>query len=624
MKRLLSVIILSVFLASLYALDFTEPGSINAFIQAGGEADIVLEQGMTALELAAVQSSDMQGLQSLAARSKDPGSAMALAVISSNARLKIIFKVAGFPASNASALDKLQAFRSAGISLNALLEIPDIGWSLDLLDLACMGDDVSLIDYLLDNGAQDQGLDCQLFSIFSSSPSVVDRALEISNDSLGLMPFLSLLEVDKLSIAFLEALVSNELGFVLDLGELLPSLDRFELFGKVMAKGGDPMAYLDLSSLGIEGRVSLLMLAIAMQNSRAVEYLIDNGANAAFQGPYGITPLAIACLLDGDVQNLLEHGAIADGYCAMASIVSLPGWVVDVVLQEIGLDSELGDLGLERSGSRSLEAILDAGVDPDFLVPTESGPVSLLGLSILLGNEDAAQLLISRGADVNEACLLDLKPMELCALIGGNGSILSSLASSGAFADETCLDYYFNGDLSQVLEYIGFSSSIYQGKAWDIEGLYSILMASDSESPYVYVYSDIYEGLVDPLTYCCFMNITDLAKDLINAGWDVNSRNEDGISPLMAAAFASPDGKTVKALLRASANMEARDLDGYTAVMYAAYNPSITALGILESRGANLKAISDNDYDLIDIIESVNPELVGTKLYWELRDKVRY
>jgi ankyrin repeat protein len=53
---------------------------------------------------------------------------------------------------------------------------------------------------------------------------------------------------------------------------------------------------------------------------------------------------------------------------------------------------------------------------------------------------------------------------------------------------------------------------------------------------------------------------------LVQAGADVNAADENGMTPLMAAARGKADAKTVQLLREAGANLDAKNKEGRTAL----------------------------------------------------------
>lgn len=62
---------------------------------------------------------------------------------------------------------------------------------------------------------------------------------------------------------------------------------------------------------------------------------------------------------------------------------------------------------------------------------------------------------------------------------------------------------------------------------------------------------------------------------LIKAKADVNARDKDGVTPLMLAAMLNSNPAVIETLVKASADINARDKAGKTAFDYAEDNPKI-------------------------------------------------
>ena len=81
---------------------------------------------------------------------------------------------------------------------------------------------------------------------------------------------------------------------------------------------------------------------------------------------------------------------------------------------------------------------------------------------------------------------------------------------------------------------------------------------------------------------------------LITAGADVNARDKDGSTPLMYAAQYSSDPAIIKALADAGADANARDKDGSIPLMYAAvFNTEPDVIKALLSLGTDVNAARD-------------------------------
>ncbi|GHU35276.1 hypothetical protein AGMMS50256_30190 [Betaproteobacteria bacterium] len=90
------------------------------------------------------------------------------------------------------------------------------------------------------------------------------------------------------------------------------------------------------------------------------------------------------------------------------------------------------------------------------------------------------------------------------------------------------------------------------------------------------------EGLHWTILTCAAANGDDpeTLRALLEKGADANARDEDGATTLMRAAYANENPAAITVLLRAGAQVNTRDKDGATPLMYAAMgnaNPEVIA-----------------------------------------------
>ena len=107
----------------------------------------------------------------------------------------------------------------------------------------------------------------------------------------------------------------------------------------------------------------------------------------------------------------------------------------------------------------------------------------------------------------------------------------------------------------------------------------------------------------------------------VDAGADLEARDEDGGTPVMYAARYNETPEVVQALLEAGADLEARNKDGWTSLMYAAAthsNPEV--LQVLLDAGADATAKNGEKETAWDLIQD-NEALKGTKAYWRLNER---
>lgn len=109
-------------------------------------------------------------------------------------------------------------------------------------------------------------------------------------------------------------------------------------------------------------------------------------------------------------------------------------------------------------------------------------------------------------------------------------------------------------------------------------------------------------------------------KKIIASGADVNARDEDGGTPLMYAVVWNKNPEVIKVLIAPGADVKARDEDGWTPLMYAARfneNPDVI-ITLLELRSDG-KARDIEGKTAFDYAKE-NKYIKGTKAYWKLND----
>lgn len=83
---------------------------------------------------------------------------------------------------------------------------------------------------------------------------------------------------------------------------------------------------------------------------------------------------------------------------------------------------------------------------------------------------------------------------------------------------------------------------------------------------------------------------------LINAGADVNARDQDLGTPLVAASY-SGDPEAVRLLLERGAEVDAKDGEGLTPLMNASLNGRAEVVRLLLAKGADVNAVSPRTVD---------------------------
>ena len=123
-----------------------------------------------------------------------------------------------------------------------------------------------------------------------------------------------------------------------------------------------------------------------------------------------------------------------------------------------------------------------------------------------------------------------------------------------------------------------------------------------------------------PLIVAAAMNASaEVVRALLDADAELEARAEFSITPLMAAAAMNASAEVVRALLDADANVEARDELGRTPLMHAAWHSSPEVLQMLLDAGTDAKAADQAGHRAIDYARE-DEHLQGTDVFWQLHD----
>jgi ankyrin repeat protein len=107
---------------------------------------------------------------------------------------------------------------------------------------------------------------------------------------------------------------------------------------------------------------------------------------------------------------------------------------------------------------------------------------------------------------------------------------------------------------------------------------------------------------------------------LINAGADVNLKDDNGATTLLSAAAHSTDPEVIVTLINAGANVNSSDYSGYAPLMLAVLNnPNPDVTRVLLEHGANPKAKNRHGKMAIDF-SGGNEKLKGAEVLKRLEE----
>ena len=257
--------------------------------------------------------------------------------------------------------------------------------------------------------------------------------------------------------------------------------------------------------------------------------------------------------------------------------------------------------------AKAVSALLDAGADPD--LHGEGGRTALH--QAVGGNawDNGADLeivraLIAAGADVNARDEDGLPPLFLAAMNKNSIPVINALIEAGADPKERIT---VNGVSGLTL--------LHAATANDGNGPLVAALLSEGQNPDVQTNNGF-----TPMFAAIRGNDESVVLNLLlQAGADVNARNDEGESPLHVAARRLKPG-LVRTLLEAGANPNRTNLGGHTALHNASAHPVITGwsttkheetVRTLLRAGADLNATTERGFTPLHIAaNSFNPVAV--------------
>ena len=118
-----------------------------------------------------------------------------------------------------------------------------------------------------------------------------------------------------------------------------------------------------------------------------------------------------------------------------------------------------------------------------------------------------------------------------------------------------------------------------------------------------------------------FNSSTEVIKLFLEAGANIETRDDAERTPLVWAIWSNSNAEIVKVLIEAGANIETTNLNGWSPLMYAVKGTSQQTLQLLLDKGALVqrKLLDGTDRTAWDLIQD-NDALLNTKAYWNLND----
>jgi ankyrin repeat protein len=333
-----------------------------------------------------------------------------------------------------------------------------------------------------------------------------------------------------------------------------------------------------------------------------VAFAINNGANVNAKIDVGRTPLMFAAAFNPDpevLKALLSAGA--DVHARSNEGWSSEGGMTPLMAAAIGSNPE------------KIRALIDAGSDVNARNRAQWSPL-LLAAGSEISNPEAIKMLIDAGADVNVSDAEGSTPLMLAAARCTNPEIITVLLDGGARPGKK---------LEVVPSRSGNLTFLAINFAVDNENLRGteVIKRLEQETDRALLEEKKALELVELCKEGSLQKINDAVKN----GANVNARLEHERTPLMLAAWESPDSEVVGALISAGADVHMRDIFGYTPLMFAAnFNSNPQIIEVLVGASADVNVNSSGMTPLMAAaFANANPEVISTLLELGADPKVK-
>ena len=296
-------------------------------------------------------------------------------------------------------------------------------------------------------------------------------------------------------------------------------------------------------------------MAVQKDDPVYIKILKEAGADINVRNDYGITPLMVACSKGTNIDvidYLVENGAKInqrDKYGSDAFMYSMANSNINVIKHLIDLGADIHTKS--GNGENILMAAIDNGADLERI-----------------------KYLLSLGIDINEESKNGEQAISKAAYNNPNLDVIDYLVKNGANINFKAnydsginlISYAANNENEEIIDY-------FIKKGIDINTASRV-----GETPL--------------LTASRNPNIN-VFKRLLEAGADINVKDNENIDALGYAAAFNPNPQFIKFLLDNGFDLHKKNIIGRDAVFAATRNENIDVIKYLVSRGANIKEIDN-------------------------------
>jgi len=326
-----------------------------------------------------------------------------------------------------------------------------------------------------------------------------------------------------------------------------------------------------------QGRMSSIERAILSNNLDKVKELISQGADVNLRDSRGNTPLLQAIIIRklSFIEPLIAAGA------------------------DVNVKARNGAMPLHRianSGQTEIaELLIKNGANVDAR-EERWGSTPLLAAAVS-GRKDMVELLLKKGADIESPDGNGLSPLHLTAGYGNkvHMNVIQLLIKKGAdinsrgYGDATPFQTAVAVGRKEVAELL-----LIHGAKVNVVGKYwgnAAHCAMRINKPEMVRWA-IEKGIDIPLLHqAAYFGETAKVRSLLNAGEDVNQKDQADFTPLHCAVFGTKRD-VVELLLKNSANIEARSCGYVTPLFWACKRGHLDMVKVLLENGAQVNGRS--------------------------------
>ena len=317
----------------------------------------------------------------------------------------------------------------------------------------------------------------------------------------------------------------------------------------VLMRANDPEAIKMLLDAGADvyaknndGETALIYAAKYSQNPEVAKILIDAGIDINVKDTMGKTALMAAKARHSNefASVLMSAGAKFNEQEFYRYAVSSRSWWQKATLEEVKkavkiIGGNINVLGrnYDLMSFYYVPRAMLQDIEIKEHITDEDGRTILMYAAMYSQSAETIKALIDAGADVNVKNKRGNTALMYAAGVNDNSEVVKALLDVGADVDVKD-DHYGNTAL-----------------------MYAAMYSGDD------TLQDLRNGFVD------MVKNSEIVRALIEAGADVNVKNNRGNTALMYEAMSRKNPEIVKVLLEAGAEVNAENDSGYTALMYA-------------------------------------------------------